>query len=239
MNYCLIGYGKMGKIIEEILKERGHDVIAIITRSNMHVLPSALQNADMAIEFTTPESAVSNIIACLDAKVPVVCGSTGWIEKWPVVKNKLDASQGSLLYASNFSIGVNIFFAVNRHLARIMNKIPDYSLTTSEWHHVHKLDKPSGTMITLLNDIIAESSIYSSWKVNEPVGHKDQIPVNAYREGEIIGTHEVKYSSDIDEITLSHKAFNRKGFAMGAVLASEWLHGKTGNYTMSDMLGLY
>ncbi len=236
MNYCLIGYGKMGKTIDKILRERGHQIASVIRSDNQALLKGALQNADMAIEFSCPNAAAHNLIACFEAKVPVVCGTTGWTHQWAEVQEKRQMLKGALLYASNFSIGVNILFAVNKLLAELMNRFPTYKVNLSEWHHIHKKDAPSGTMISLVNDIIEAHSLYDSWTLNDNVASDQTIPVKAIRQGDIVGIHEIRYRSDTDQLAIRHEAFNRNGFALGAVLASEWLYGKVGTFSMQDVL---
>lgn len=238
MKIALIGYGKMGKAIEQIAMERGHEVILRITSSNKHSLTNGdLSKADVAIEFTRPDSAIDNIYSCFHANVPVVCGTTGWQSRLKDVKDSCHKKDQALLYASNFSIGVNLFFAINRYAAQLFNDHPDYRVSIEEIHHVHKLDAPSGTAITLAETIIAEHSGLSSW-TSEDNPAAGKVPVKAIRTDEVPGTHSAFFSSEIDTIELKHTAHNRKGFAFGAVIAAEWLRGKTGCYTMQDVLNL-
>lgn len=225
----------MGKTIENILLQRGHDLAGIITtKSNASDLSRLLASSDIAIEFSSPEAAPKNISSCLEAKVPVVCGTTGWMEHWQSVVNDVGNRQGALLYSSNFSVGVQLFFALNRSLARLMSSRSEYACELTEIHHTQKLDKPSGTAITLANDVIQIHPNYQKWKLDHPDGQS--LPIHSIREGEVIGTHHIRYHSNIDEIFIEHKAFSREGFASGAVLAAEWLLGRHGVFSMQDVL---
>ena len=233
---------KMGKAIEKIAVEAGDEIVLKINSSNSSDLTKEnLKNADVAVEFTNPNSAVQNLIACFNAKVPVVTGSTGWYDELPSFKEKYE-NTGSLLYTPNFSIGVNLFFAINKQLATFMNKFDEYDVKMHEAHHTEKLDSPSGTALQLANEIIARLDRKSSWQEvkSELIENKEsnELFIKAIREENVIGEHEVIYKSDIDEISIKHSAHNRQGFAKGALLASKWLQGKTGFYTMSDMLQL-
>jgi 4-hydroxy-tetrahydrodipicolinate reductase len=237
MKIALIGYGKMGKEIEQIAQERGHEITVKAGREQLKKqdLPG-LQQADAAIEFSVPESAYANVLRCFDADVPVVCGTTGWLEQMEIVKTLSLHSGKAFFYASNYSIGVNIFFQMNRYLARMMEKYDSYNPSLEEIHHIHKKDSPSGTGITLAEDLLREISRKHHWK--EGLGTDPSVlEIISKREGEVPGTHRVKYSSVIDDIEISHVAHNRKGFALGAVLAAEWIQGKKGVFGMNDMLG--
>lgn len=260
MKIALIGYGKMGHIIEEIALSRGHEVVCAIDVNNQDDFGSEkFRSADVAIEFTTPKTAIGNIQKCLEAKVPVVVGSTGWYSQMEDVKSAVKQNDGSLFWASNFSIGVNIFVAMQKYVAKIMNNYPNYDVTLSETHHIHKLDSPSGTAITIANAITDNLDRKGSWKEtacvwqnedksvnvsrNAEVGthfesHEDnQLEVVAFRRGEVPGIHTVVYDSDVDTITMTHSAKSRRGFALGAVVAAEFMSdGKKGVYTMSDLM---
>ncbi len=238
MKIAIIGYGKMGKVIAKLAQEAGHDIPLVIDRDNLHELtPARLAAAEVAIEFSRPESAAGNIIACLEAGVPVVCGTTGWLDKLDAVKEAVNRSQGAFFYASNYSIGVNIFFAVNRYLARLMNGQMQYEVALEEIHHTQKLDAPSGTAITLANSIVAELDRKRSW-VTETPPSAGEVFIHSIRVGETPGTHQVIYSSPVDSITIRHEAASREGFAKGALQAAQWLVGKKGIFGMEDMLGL-
>ncbi|MDE7380730.1 MAG: 4-hydroxy-tetrahydrodipicolinate reductase [Muribaculaceae bacterium] len=239
MKVALIGHGRMGRLIETILKERGLSVSCIIDEHDQELFDSReFRESDVAIEFTTPATAVDNILHCFAAGVPVVCGTTGWTDSLPELKKMCEEGKGTLLYASNFSVGVNIFRAVNRYLARIMNDFAEYIPSMEETHHIHKLDHPSGTAITLAEEIVEASERLNGWK--EPIpGEKpleDMLEVAHVRRGEVPGIHEIKWDSDADTITLVHSAKSRRGFASGAVMAAEWLAGKKGFFTISDVL---
>lgn len=235
MKVALIGYGKMGHTIEEIARSRGHEIVSIIDVNNAQDMDSdAFKSADVAIEFTRPESAIANIRKCFEGKVPVVCGTTGWVTEIEKIKKEMAEADGTLFWASNFSIGVNIFFAMNKYLAKIMNNFPDYNVEMTEIHHVHKLDAPSGTAITLAEGILEHMDRKSQW-VDELEKEATDIAIKAVREGEVPGTHIINYKSEIDEITISHEAKNRKGFALGAVVAAEFTAGKKGFLGMEDM----
>ncbi len=237
MNIALIGYGKMGKAIEEIALQKGHEIVLKIDVENQNELTEInLQQADVAIEFTGPQNALNNIYKCIDANIPVVCGSTGWLEHWADVERYCMEKNGTLLYASNFSIGVNIFFEVNKKLAALMSKQPAYDVTIEEIHHTEKKDSPSGTAITLAEQIIKEIPKKSTW-INEPSTNNDALVINSIRMDPAPGTHTVTYHSGVDDITIVHTAHNRKGFAGGAILAAEFLQGKKGIFFMKDVLG--
>lgn len=238
MKIGLIGYGKMGKTIERIANERGHEIVYRINSSNP-IEQVDLKQADVAIEFTRPELAVSHIHICLDNQVPVVVGTTAWQNDLPQVLKAVEEKNGSLLYASNFSLGVNIFFHMNEKLAKIMSNQPEYSAEVSEIHHVQKLDSPSGTAVSIAEGILENNSNYTSY-VSElgktPVHSAHELPITAYREPEVPGTHTVTYNSEIDLISMTHIAHNRDGFALGSVVAAEFLHNKKGVFTMRDVL---
>jgi 4-hydroxy-tetrahydrodipicolinate reductase len=238
MKIALIGYGKMGKAIEAIALEKGHVIGLKISSQNMDELTVAnLQQCDVAIEFTNPHSAVKNILQCFEAGVPVVCGSTGWLAELDMVKTKCDESNGTLLYASNFSIGVNIFFEVNKKLAELMNQQPGYAISIKEIHHTQKKDAPSGTAITLAEQILAAVERKENW-VNHSSDKKDELPIISERIDPAPGTHSITYSSAIDDIEITHTAHNRQGFAAGAVLAAEFIQHKKGIFSMKNVLGL-
>lgn len=238
MRIALLGYGKMGHEIEQIALQRGHTIALKIDANNsISFSPAMLAGADVAIEFSTPSSAVSNILACFEAKVPVVVGTTGWLDKLEDVKKACNEKNASLFYASNFSIGVNIFFKLNEYLAKMMNTQADYDVHMREVHHVHKLDSPSGTGISLANQVLANFGRKTKWVEGE-ANSSNELAIISEREGEVPGTHIITYSSAVDEIEIMHKAHNRKGFALGAVMAAEWLPGKKGVFGMSDMLQL-
>ena len=238
MKIALIGYGKMGKAIEEIALKRGHEIVLRVSIDNLEDnVPEKIQQADVAIEFTGPDSAYDNIIRCLGAGVPVVSGSTGWLERQEEVQQFCLAVNGAFLYASNFSVGVNIFFEVNKRLAGLMSAHPDYDVTITEVHHTQKRDAPSGTAITLAEGILEKIPRKKGW-VNEISNNLDQLGIISERVDPAPGTHKIRYSSPIDDIEIIHTAHNRQGFATGAVLAAEFIRDKKGIFTMSDVLGL-
>lgn len=236
MKIALIGYGKMGKAIEAIAIERGHTTDLKITSQNTNYTSSDLAGHDVAIEFSRPDAARANFEKCLEAGVPVVTGTTGWYHDYEAISQAFKKQQGALFHATNFSIGVNLFFEVNRKLAALMNQQPQYDVELREIHHVHKLDSPSGTAISLAEQVIHEVDRKQSW--SEEAISPNQISIVAERESEVPGTHILTWDSDIDTLQISHEAKNRKGFALGAVLAAEWLPGKTGIFTMKDLLNL-
>jgi 4-hydroxy-tetrahydrodipicolinate reductase len=236
MKIALIGYGKMGKAIEQIALKRGHEVVMKIGRDNLHEFtPENLVLADVAIEFTSPESALENVMTCMDAGLPVICGSTGWNERLYLAKEKCVVSNTAFLQASNFSIGVNIFFEINKQLASLMNDWPEYEVTLAETHHTAKMDAPSGTAITIAEQIIDNLKRKKHWKL-DAAPSDDIIPIAAYRETDVPGTHHVKYSSAIDDIEIIHTAHSREGFALGAVLAAEFIQHRKGIFSMQDVL---
>lgn len=238
MKIALFGYGKMGKEIEQIALQRGHEIALKVDVHNAETfLKDELKKCDAAIEFSTPHTAITNMNKCFDAQVPVVVGTTGWYDKAEEVKKICLEKNACLFYASNFSVGVNIFFKVNEYLARIMNSYPDYDVTVEEIHHVHKLDAPSGTAIFIASQITGNMSRKNTW-VNSKPQNKYELEILSKREGEVPGTHTVKYHSSIDDIEIMHKAHNRKGFAIGAVLAAEFVKGKKGIFGMNDLVPL-
>lgn len=225
MDIALIGYGKMGHAIEEAALAKGHRIACTVDNDEeWNAKKETVGRADAAIEFTMPSTAAANIVRCLELGVPVVCGTTGWYDKYDKVAERCRETNGALITATNFSIGVNIMFAINEQLARLMKSHPEYSIYISETHHIHKLDAPSGTAISLRDQI------------TEEYGNGVEIPIASYREGEVPGTHTVRYHSDIDTITLTHEAHSRKGLALGALMAAEWIQGRHGVFTMKDLL---
>ena len=236
MKIALIGYGKMGQEIEKIAKSRGHSIVSVIDINSMSEMDSSIfKTADVAIEFTTPHTALNNYKKCFSAKIPVVSGTTGWLEHIEEVKTACEKEGQTFFYASNFSLGVNIFFALNKYLAKMMNNFPDYNIKMEEIHHIHKLDAPSGTAITLAEDIMAENSTKERWNL-EIEENKSDLAIHCIREGEVPGIHEIIYESSVDTIHIKHDAKSRQGFALGAVLAAEFVLGKTGFLGMNDML---
>lgn len=238
MKIALIGYGKMGKVIENIALNRGHEIVAKINTSNP--LSSVdLTMAEVAIEFTRPELAVSHIEHCLSKQLPIVVGTTAWQKELDRITKLVVEYNGSLLHSSNFSIGVNIFFEINKRLAKLMSGQSGYKAMMEEIHHLQKLDAPSGTAITLANDILENNSDYISWvhdQEKKPHTNDQQLAIISHRKPDVPGTHSISYHSEIDSITITHEAHNRKGFAMGAVIAAEWLYQRKGIFTMNDVL---
>jgi 4-hydroxy-tetrahydrodipicolinate reductase len=232
MKIALLGYGKMGKVIERIALERGHEIVLKKDEFNTY---DGLSTADVAIDFSVPSAAVDNISASFNANVPVVSGTTGWLEHYDEMIALCNEKKGGFISSSNFSLGVNIFFGLNEYLAKIMNQFDPYKVTMEEIHHIHKLDAPSGTAISLAQGVIQNSN-YSNWTLDE--AKKGEIHIEAKRIGEVPGTHTVNYDSAIDSIEIKHTAHNREGFALGAVIAAEWLAGKQGIFTMKDVLNL-
>jgi len=225
----------MGKEIEKLARSRGHLISLIIDIDNAGDLnPEKLNGIDVAIEFSSPDSAFQNICKCLQAGIPVVSGTTGWLDKWTEIVELVNSSGSGLFYASNFSIGVNVMFAVNTRLAEIMQAFPHYDVSLEEIHHIHKLDAPSGTAITLANQIIENNSLKKTWSLEN--GKPEELYIDAKREGEVSGYHKVTWDSEIDTIELSHNAKSRMGFVMGAVMAAEYLKGKSGIHSMKEML---
>jgi len=232
MKIALLGYGKMGKVIERIALERGHEIVLRKTSSDTF---EDLHKADVAIDFSIPNAAVNNISACLHEGVPVISGTTGWLENYHEMVALCEEQNGAFIYGSNFSLGVNIFFELNDYLARMMSKFDQYKVEMEEIHHTQKLDAPSGTAITLANRII-ENSDYSSWALEN--AKDDELLINAKRIENVPGTHSVFYNSEVDTIEIKHTAHNRDGFALGSVIAAEWIIGKKGVFTMKDVLQL-
>ncbi|MEO8947328.1 MAG: 4-hydroxy-tetrahydrodipicolinate reductase [Mucilaginibacter sp.] len=247
MKIALLGYGKMGKIIEKIAIDRKHEIVLKIDYDNLHELTAEnLQKADAAIEFSTPSTVLSNIKQCLNANVPIVVGTTGWYDEIPALKRECEVDNKSLIYASNFSVGVNIFFQVNRILAKLMNKHPYYDVQVEEIHHIQKLDAPSGTAITIAEGIIDNLDTKQKWVnvlpdadgVSDDNIKTDEVLIESYRIDSVPGTHTVIYDSEVDTIEFKHTAHNRNGFALGAVLAAEWIKDKKGFYSVEDMFDM-
>ena len=244
MKIALLGYGKMGKIIEKIALSRKHEIVLTIDHETLHDLtPENLQKADVVIEFTTPASVLSNIEHCFNADVPVVIGTTGWYEHLPQVKQQCIDGDNSLLWASNFSVGVNVFFHVNKLLAKVMNRYPYYEVQVEEIHHTQKMDSPSGTAITIAEGIINNTDTKNEWinvlttddNDDDASVAPNQLLIESLRIDSVPGTHTVIYDSEVDSIEFKHTAHNRNGFALGAVLAAEWLHDKKGFYSVEAM----
>lgn len=236
MKIALIGYGKMGHIIEEVALSRGHEIVAVIDKDNQQDFTSdAFKTADVAIEFSAPAAACSNVRKAWEAGVPVVSGTTGWEKELEKLKSELPSNGKGLFWASNYSIGVNLFMKVNRYLAQLMNDYANYDVSMTEVHHIHKLDAPSGTAITLANDLLKAIDRKKEWVLGE-AAKADELSIKAVREGEVPGIHTICYDSEVDTITITHSAKNRRGFALGAVMAAEFLCGKTGFYGMDDLL---
>jgi len=233
MNIALLGYGKMGKTIEQIALQRGHQIVLKVDKEDHDY---DITKADVAIDFSIPTVAFNNISNCINHQIPVISGTTGWLNDYTKAVNLCEEKQGAFIYASNFSLGVNIFFELNKNLARMMTNLNQYKVSLEEIHHTQKLDAPSGTAISLANDIIAEHSNYKQWKLEE--SNESTINITAKRIDDIPGTHTVTYKSEVDTITIEHIAHNRQGFALGAVIAAEWILGKTGVFTMNDVLNI-
>ena len=237
MNIALIGYGKMGKTIEQLAISRGHNVPVKIDLENISDFNAdTFSTIDVAIEFTSPHTALNNVLKCIEIKTPVVCGTTGWLSSLDQVEEKVANLNGSFLYASNFSVGVNIFFEINKKLAQLINGMNQYDVSIKEIHHTQKKDAPSGTAITLAEQIIQYNQFKNNWVNGQPATASDLL-IESERIDPYPGLHEVKYSSEIDEITIVHNAHNRNGFALGAVMAAEFIHNKKGIFTMKDVLG--
>ena len=232
MKIALLGYGKMGKVIERIALERGHEIVLKKTEENSF---DGLLDADVAIDFSVPSAAVQNISECLQHNIPIVSGTTGWLEHYDDMTSLCTSKNGAFIYGSNFSLGVNLFFELNAHLAKIMSRFNQYEVSMEEIHHTQKLDKPSGTAITLAQNIIKEKNL-SSWSIENP--NENELFIYVKRIDSVPGTHSISYRSEVDTIEITHTAHNRDGFALGAVIASEWLINKKGIYTMKDVLGL-
>ena len=238
MKIALIGYGKMGKAIEEIALAKGHEVVLKIDVQNNHEFTQEnIKLADVAIEFTGPHSAFENVKKCIELGIPVVSGSTGWLDKWNEVESACNEKKGCLIYSSNYSIGVNLFFELNKHLAKLMEPYQDYDVSMTEIHHTEKKDAPSGTAISLAEQILANMSRKKQW-TNSPSSTPTDLVITSERIDPAPGTHKVAYHSAIDSIEITHTAHTRKGFASGAVLAAEFANKKNGIFTMKEVLGL-
>jgi 4-hydroxy-tetrahydrodipicolinate reductase len=236
MKIGLVGYGKMGKAVETTALQKGHEIVARIDSHN-NLDFSSLSQADVVIEFTNPTAVLANLRACLDLKIPVVTGTTGWNEHHSIIEKEFIEKGGALIHASNFSIGVNLFMQVNKVLAQLMNNQQQYQPIISETHHTQKVDSPSGTAITLANEMINQLDRKTKW-VNQPAILESELEIESLRLPDVPGTHVIRYSSPADEIEITHIAKNRTGFASGAVLAAEWLIGRTGIFTMKDVLNI-
>ena len=233
MKIALLGYGRMGKTIEQIAINRGHDIVLKVDKDDNDY---DITKADVAIDFSIPTVAFNNISNCLNNGVPVISGTTGWLENYDNAVELCKEKNGAFIYASNYSLGVNIFFELNKTLAKMMSNLKQYNVTMEEIHHTQKLDAPSGTAISLANDIISNNENYKDWKLDE--NGESIIPIVAKRIEDVPGTHTITYKSEVDTINIEHVAHNRQGFALGAVIAAEWIVGKTGVFTMNDVLGL-
>lgn len=233
MKILLLGYGKMGKVIEQIALSRGHEIVGRISEFNMHEREGI--QADVAIEFSGPDSAFDNVRFCLEHGIPVVCGTTGWLNRKPEIEKLTLACNGVFFYASNFSIGVNVFFKLNEYLARMMHTLNDYHVHIDEIHHTEKKDAPSGTAISLAEGIMKHQPAKKRW-VNHESDKSSDIPITSFRIDQVPGTHLVKYASSLDDLEIRHIAHSREGFARGAVLVAEWIPGKKGNLSMEDFL---
>jgi len=233
MKIALLGYGRMGKAIEQIANERGHTIVAKIDKNENQ---GKLSEAEVAINFSIPDAAVANIKAAMEKQIPVVCGTTGWLEQLKEVEDFCLQNKTAFLYASNFSVGVNLFFKLNEVLAKLMHPHKSYSAEMKEIHHIHKLDAPSGTAITLAEGIFDQSK-YTDWSVDDTKGDST-LPIAVKRTGEVPGTHSIEYKSSVDSISIQHEAHSRQGFALGAVIAAEWIQDKKGVFTMNDVLDI-
>lgn len=231
MKIALVGYGKMGHIIDDIATKKGHEIVA---RLNETPTQDNLNNPDVIIEFSNPEVAFENIKVGLEHNIPVICGTTGWLDRKSEIEEIALKNNTAFLYGSNFSLGVNLFFALNEKLADLMKGFPEYQVQLEEIHHTHKKDAPSGTAISLAEGIIKNDDRFDAWKLDET--QNKEIGIFALRQDEVPGTHRVSYKSAVDEIEIKHTAFNRNGFALGAVIAAEWIIGKKGNFTIKDVL---
>ncbi len=236
MKIAIIGFGKMGQMIEKIALDRGHEKVVVFDPALENpLLAKNLKEIDVAIEFTTPESAPGNYLVCIEAGVPVVSGTTGWLHRWNEITEAVTLRNTGFFYASNFSLGVNLFHKLNTDLAKLMAKHGSYSPHIEEIHHTQKYDAPSGTAISLAEDIFRENASFNNWVLNK-TKDKNDLPIFSIREGNVTGIHTVSYVGDIDKISIKHEAFGRDGFALGAVLAAEFLNGKKGLYSMKDLL---
>jgi 4-hydroxy-tetrahydrodipicolinate reductase len=233
MKIALLGYGKMGKTIEQIAIQRGHQIVLKVDKDDHDY---DITKADVAIDFSIPTVAFNNISNCINNQIPVISGTTGWLEDYNKAVALCKEKQGAFIYASNFSLGVNIFFELNKTLARMMTNLKQYKVSLEEIHHTQKLDAPSGTAISLANGIIAEHSNYKQWKLEESI--ENTINITAKRIDDVPGTHTITYESEVDTITIEHIAHNRQGFALGAIIAAEWIVGKKGVFTMNDVLNI-
>ncbi|MEL6989007.1 MAG: 4-hydroxy-tetrahydrodipicolinate reductase [Bacteroidota bacterium] len=238
MKIAIIGYGKMGKTIERLALDKGHEILLKLDQNNTHLLEEdAIQEVDVAIEFTNPDAAPENVRKCIEKQIPIVSGSTGWYDEMEAMKSLTEKYNTGFFHTSNFSIGVHIFRAINRKLANIMNNYPSYQASMEEIHHTSKLDAPSGTAVMLANEIINANESIEDW-INENSSKVNKLGIVSKREGDAKGTHSIKYASEIDDIIISHVAHSRDGFALGAITAAEWLIGKIGFYNMNDLLDL-
>jgi len=236
MKIALIGYGKMGKTIERIARERGHEIVSVIDVDNLDDFDSdAFKSADVAIEFTVPQVALSNYRRAFASGVAVVSGTTGWTEELPQLKKEIEEGSNTLFWSSNFSLGVNIFMAVNKYLAKIMNQFPNYNVEMTEVHHTQKLDAPSGTAITLAEGVLENLDRKTVW-VKETETKPEEMAIKSIREGQVPGIHTIRYESEVDSIEITHDAKSREGFALGAVVAAEFTAGKKGLLGMNDLL---
>ncbi len=233
MNIALLGYGKMGKTIEQIAIKRGHNIVLTVDKDDKDY---DITKADVAIDFSIPTVAFNNISTCLNKQVPVISGTTGWLDNYDKAVALCKEKNGAFIYASNYSLGVNIFFELNKTLAKMMSTLKQYNVSMEEIHHTQKLDEPSGTAISLANDIISQHTGYDNWKLDE--SGETIIPIVAKRIEDVPGTHTINYESEVDTISIEHIAHTRQGFALGAVIAAEWIAGKTGVFTMNDVLNI-
>lgn len=233
MNIALLGYGRMGQTIEQIATKRGHNIVLKVDKDDKDY---DITKADVAIDFSIPTVAFNNITNCINNNIPVISGTTGWLENYDSAVALCKEKKGAFIYASNYSLGVNIFFELNKTLAKMMSNLKQYNVSMEEIHHTKKLDAPSGTAISLANDIISNHKEFDSWKLDEH--GKAIIPITARRIEDVPGTHTVTYKSDVDTVSIEHVAHNRQGFALGAVIAAEWIVGKTGVFTMNDVLNI-
>ncbi len=237
MKIGLLGFGKMGKTIESLAIENGDEIVWKITSKNAHELTrDLLRQAEVVIEFTRPESGFENVMRCLEAKIPVVSGTTGWQKDLPTAQKFCLENGGAMIWASNFSVGVNLFFILNKYLAKLMSTRPEYGISMTEIHHLQKLDAPSGTAVSLAEGIFQEIRNKNGWKLHPEMPSENEISIEAVRKDGVPGTHEILWTSEIDEITICHVAKNRKGFASGALLAARWLVGKRGVFSMENVL---
>ena len=235
MNIALIGYGKMGKSIEKLAIQRGHKISVIVnSNTKKKLFELSPNNTDVVIEFSNPSSAFENIAACLRQKIPVISGTTGWHDQLPEIESICTTHKGTFLTTTNFSLGANIFFKLNKWLSQIMRQFPNYKINIDDTHHLEKLDKPSGTAITLAHDIIKNHPSYNKWALD--ASKEDQLKISSFRQAEVTGKHVVNYSSPVDSLEIRHEAKSRQGFALGAVLVAEWIPAKKGIVTMNDFI---